>query len=70
MGSPRRITDEQRAQVEAMIADGTSHREIADTLGIGRRWINENYPGTGWDYRSAGAFGRMVRDTNAKIGQR
>lgn len=61
MTAPARRSKIDPAAVEAMLADGVSHREIARTLGVSRTAIDTRWPGTGWNFRDAGAFGRACR---------
>jgi DNA invertase Pin-like site-specific DNA recombinase len=53
------VTDD--TAVETMLADGASHREIHRTLGIDRGTLARRWPGTGWTYTQAGAFGGALR---------
>lgn len=58
---PARRSKIDVAAVEAMLADGLSHREIARTLGVSRTIIDTRWPGTGWNFKDAGAFGAALR---------
>lgn len=43
-GRTHPLTQEERTQIEAMIADGAPRIEIARTLGIGRSTLVRHYP--------------------------
>lgn len=42
------LDDERRAKIEAALADGWSHAEIARTVGVDVETLARHYPGTQW----------------------
>lgn len=49
------------AQIEAMLDDGMSQREISRTLGVDRETIRAHFPGRGWDPSQGGTFALATR---------
>lgn len=52
--------DRQRAL--ALLKDGASYTDVAETLGVSRKMVARRLPGYGWTHRQGGAYGRMLRD--------
>jgi hypothetical protein len=50
------LTPDRLAQIEAMLDDGASQREIQRTLGVDRETIRAHFPGRGWTLADGGAF--------------
>lgn len=50
------LTPDRLAQVEAMLDDGASQREIQRTLGVDRETIRAHFPGRGWSLSEGGKF--------------
>lgn len=51
IGLPKRrprLSNERKAQIEARLADGWSHAEIARTEGVDPETLRRHYPGTAW----------------------
>lgn len=57
---PSRAFDRKRAL--ALLEDGASYTEVAETLGVCRKTVSKRLPGYGWTHRQGGAYGRMLRD--------
>lgn len=65
---PRYFTDEERAQIEAMLEDGCSVLEIARTLGRHPANLWRQYPGRGWTREEGARFGSLVWQTRLRRG--
>jgi IS30 family transposase len=59
--SGKPLSEDKLKQIEAMVEDHVSFREISATLGVDRRTISKYFPGRGWDHKTSGEMGRAVR---------
>jgi hypothetical protein len=44
----------------AMLEDGASYGDVAETFHVGRRWLSENAPGYGWNGVDCGSLVRLL----------
>jgi hypothetical protein len=57
----RRLSKERLDQVEVMLDDGASFREIMRTMPIGYVSLRKYFPGRGWTQQQAGQFSVMIQ---------
>lgn len=55
------FTNEQVEAMRAMLAGGSSYRDVADTFGCHHSSVKRRIPGYGWTYKQAGEFRAAVR---------
>lgn len=53
---------------KSLLDDGASYTEVARTVGRGRKWVSQRFPGYGWTAQEGGAYGFMVRKHNEMLG--
>lgn len=55
-----RITAEELRQMEALLDDGWSYREIERHTGHDQQTVARHFPGRGWTPHQAGTYARML----------
>lgn len=63
----RRITPDRLEAIGAMVADGVSRQDIAESLGVSWHTIARHFPGTGWSHQESGRFSYAVRRANEAL---
>jgi hypothetical protein len=61
------LTDERLANIERMIEDGMSFKEIHRTEGVDMETMKKYFPGRGWTHAQAAEYRRMLRDLSPLI---
>lgn len=57
----RAAKQKRDADIHAMLEDGASYTEVAETFGSDRSTIRDKFPGYGWTSSEGGQVGMMVR---------
>lgn len=61
-----RLTSERKTQIEARLADGWSHAEIARTEHIDPETLRRHFPGTAWTIRQRDEYRTALRHSREK----
>lgn len=65
-----RLTEEELARAEALLADGASYCEVGRTLGRSRQHIARLFPGVGWSMEERDEFMCAVRKHEGNLSNR
>lgn len=57
----RNLTSERKAEIQAMLDDGASWREIKRTLGADHSTMTRHFPGTQWTLKEGADLGVFVK---------
>lgn len=65
---PRRLTADEVARIEVMLADGASIADVARSIGRSIDYLQRRFRGRGWTRSQAGQFAVLCRDMRLRRG--
>lgn len=65
---PRRLTADEVARIEAMLADGASITDVARSVGRSIDYLQRRFRGRGWTRSQAGQFAALRWQMRSRLG--